>query len=204
MNQPEYHMPNPSSKIRKIRNTVVRISNVIFNASCCDDVCPRCCNRCESLGDDRYRCVQCGYTWKVERPTAIPDPAPVVLPDSAPVVLPGDAAALIYSPTQDWGDVLQGQTLSTALERWTKEPTIWYATPPENFVFHPKNQAEEAEHILLILSNVKNYEVFQRQPLSRLAVERVLAENKESAVIRQIARISANDVTSLTLDWRKP
>lgn len=159
--------------------------------------CPSCNQtECDLFDDNSFRCAKCGHEFR------FPEPIEIKRKKDVPV---GDVAMLIFSATQDWSGVRKGETLSTVWERLNQEAEVWYAVKkPEDFSFSSQAQTAEAEHVLLVLSNVRNYKVFQQETLSRLAVERVLEENKENAVIERFARLSADDIATLDDDWSKP
>lgn len=164
-------------------------------------ICPNCNKtRCDLIADNRFRCETCKCEFTFPEPR-IESKSPTDQTSESV----GDVAILIFSATQDWSGVREGETLSTVWERWSQESDVWYAVRKiENLNFSSSAQTSEAEHVLLVLSNVRNYKVFQRETLSRLAVERVLEENKENAVIERFARLSADDIATLDDDWSKP
>lgn len=165
-------------------------------------ICPSCHKTfCDLIDSNRFRCENenCQCTFSFPDPRLETESKTNKTKESV-----GDVMIVISSPTQDWSGVRQGETLSNVWERWSQESDVWYAVKPKDFVFSPQAQTAEAKNVLLVLSNVRNYKVFQQESLSRLAVERVLEENKENAVVEQIARLSSDDIATFTVDLRQP
>ncbi|GHT23239.1 hypothetical protein FACS189419_06930 [Planctomycetales bacterium] len=120
---------------------------------------------------------------------------------------PFSLAVCLPKVQQDWSGDWKGKPFSVLFDKWKGEADRWYAVTPGNV--NVASQAKpEGDSIVFILSGIggEHKDVFTKESLSRLAIEGVLCENKDTAKITELCRVHYDFISPSVskLQFKKP